>query len=194
MKQVLAGLGRAFAGVGGRASIVAVNIDGIEGLHDLATSDPARDDVGGLYSVRVIRRWMRTIGRSRPRWLRDELVSVENALDGAQAGRYPITLAVFALDGACSNASKAQARWRAPNQLLPQADHTSLDDLGRLVGMRMGCSRTRLETCPGMLCSMCNPFVHPTWISLELSGNIFDRLARTIHVNCYPTLLSIGLI
>jgi hypothetical protein len=45
-----------------------------------------------------------------------------------------------------------------------------------------------------MLGLMGNPFVHPTWTSLELPGNLCDRLARTIHVNGCPALLSIELI
>jgi hypothetical protein len=62
LQQVFTGGRSGFGGVRGGVDVIAIEVDGVEGLNHITPCNPAGDDVGGMDSIGIGRQGMRTIG------------------------------------------------------------------------------------------------------------------------------------
>src|SRR5687768_5682705 len=101
-----------FIGMRGGVGVIAIDIDGVEGLNDFAPGDPTGDDVGGMNGIGVGGQGMRTIGPTARLWRLDgEMMTLEHTLNGTQAGGWLwVASTPFLLDGSGSHRGKTQTR------------------------------------------------------------------------------------
>jgi len=119
-EQVLASISRGFVSVDRGGHIVAVNVDGVESLDHRTPSNPPRNDIGGVDGIRILSWGMRTISLALARRWGGAVVAVENTLKGAQAGRWPIAVAIFALDRPRTDPGEAGVRCSVAHQVLAE--------------------------------------------------------------------------
>jgi hypothetical protein len=134
--------GGRFGGLRGRVGVIAIDVDGVEGLDDFAPRDPTGDDVGGMDGIGIGRQGMRTIGMTTWRWrLGGEMVTLEYPLNGTQTGRgLWVTATPLLLKGACPHQSKTQSRLAVSHQELSQVHDAPLALRRKLMGMMVGCT------------------------------------------------------
>jgi hypothetical protein len=177
LQQVLTSGSGSFGGMRGAVDIVAIDVDGVEGLHNFTPGDPARDDIGGMDGIRVGRIRMRAIGTTA--WLGGlgrEMVTLEHTLNGSQTGRgLQVAATPLLLNGAGSHQGKAQTRLAVSHQELAQADDASLAFGRELIGMMEGGVGRRAKASPRMLVVILNPFVDPAATAVELSRHFRGR-------------------
>jgi len=77
LEQVFTRGSGGFGGIRAGVDIVAIEVDGVEGLDDFAPCDPTGDDVGGLDGIGIGRIGMWTIGPTAGFWrLSGEMVTL----------------------------------------------------------------------------------------------------------------------
>jgi hypothetical protein len=171
-----------FGGIRTGADIVAIEVDGVEGLHDITPRDPTGDDVGGMDGIGISRIRVWAISMTAWLWrLGGEMVRLEHTLNGAQAGHgLRVAATPFLLDGTSSHRGKAQTRLAVPHQELSQTYDTLLAFGQELIGMMEGGVGRRAKAGPRMLVAIMNPFIDPAAAVVELSCDLGGRDAASI--------------